>query len=70
MQILPLFKYENHLGQTIISPREPIATSYTTLYRIVADEGKMLTKDDINVAPVVDTYSIEEWKEIDWKEEE
>ena len=59
MQVLPLYKYENTLGQTVISPREPMATSYTTLYRIVAEDGKMLTKDDINVTPVVDTYSIE-----------
>lgn len=70
MQVLPLYKYENTLGQTVISPREPMATSYTTLYRIVAEDGKMLTKDDINVTPVVDTYSIEKWREIDWKEEE
>lgn len=70
MQILSLYRYENHLGQLVISPREPIVTSYATLYRIIAEDGKMLTKDDINVTPVVDTYSTEEWREIDWKEEE
>lgn len=63
MKILKAYKYilNNHSVVSINKPK----TEYTTLYRLIAGEGKMLTLDGEHLTPVIDVESIEGWYEVD-----
>jgi hypothetical protein len=63
MQILKLYKYMRENGGVTVSPNKPDC-EYTEMYRIIADDGKMLTNGDI-VTPCTDVESVEGWEEID-----
>ena len=63
MQIINLYKYAREGGGTTVSPNKP-NTEYTEMYRLVADEGKMLT-NGIVTTPCTDVESVEGWEEID-----
>jgi hypothetical protein len=67
MQIINLYKYIRKDGGTTVSPIKPDC-EYTEMFRLVADEGKILVKDDICTS-CIDTDSIEGWEEIDAPEE-
>lgn len=69
MEIKTLYKYKRAGGGTTISPIKPDC-EYTEMYRIIADEGKVVTKDGINVFSCTDVSSTEGWYEIDAPEEE
>lgn len=64
MEIKNLYKYKRADGGTTISPNKPDC-DYTIMYRIIASEGKVITKDGINVTICADVDSIEGWYEID-----
>ena len=68
MQIIELYRYEREDGGTTVSPVKPDC-EYTTLYRLVADEGMALTNGEV-ITPCIDTTNIEEWTEIEAPEEE
>ena len=63
MQIIKLYKYVRENGGVTVSPNKPDC-DYTEMYRIVADEGKVLINGGI-VTPCIDVESVEGWEEID-----
>ena len=67
MQVITLYKYRRENGGTTVSPIKPDG-EYTTLYRLIADEGKALTNGEA-VVPCVDTEFVHAWEEIDAAEE-
>ena len=69
MKIIPLYRYERPDGGVTVSPDKP-ETEYTELFRIVADEGKAVTKDGTDLRAVVDTGTANGWYEVDMPEEE
>ena len=68
MQTITLYRYEREGGGMTVSPVKPDC-EHTTLFRLVADEGKALTKDGENLTACVDTDSAEGWYEVDAPEE-
>ena len=64
MQTITLYKYQRADGGTTISPVKPNC-EYTEMYRLVADEGKALTKDGENLYPCVDTDTVDGWYEVE-----
>lgn len=67
MQIIPLYKYKRADGGITVSPRKP-ECEYTEMYRLVADEGKVLT-DGETMTSCTDVESVEGWSEIDAPDE-
>ena len=67
MQIINLYRYIRKDGGITVSPVKPDC-EYTEMFRLVADEGKILVKDDICTS-CIDTESTEGWEEIDAPEE-
>ena len=63
MQIIPLYKYERADGGTTVSPIKP-ECEYTEMYRLVADEGKILTNGEITTS-CTDVEIADGWSEID-----
>ena len=61
MEIKTLYRYEREDGGIDISPKQPVG-EYTTLYRLIADEGTELVKGDIRTC-CVDTDTTEGWTE-------
>jgi hypothetical protein len=64
MQIIKLYKYTRADGGTTVSPNEP-NTEYTEMLRLIADEGKALTKDGKEFTPCVDVDRADGWYEVD-----
>lgn len=64
MQTITLYRYEREGGGITVSPVKP-DVEYTGLYRLVADEGKLLTQDGEQLYPCVDVESIDGWYEVD-----
>lgn len=69
MRIINLYKYSREDGGITTSPIKP-ETEYTEMVRLIADEGKDLTKDGENTTPCVDTDSTDGWYEVDSIEKE
>lgn len=63
MEIKTLYRYEREKDKISISPEKP-DNDYTTLYRMVADEGMLLTQDGIKLCSVIDVESTEKWYEV------
>ena len=63
MQIINLYKYIRSDGGVTVSPVKP-ECEYTGMFRIIADEGKVLVKGDI-VTTCADVETIEGWEEIE-----
>ena len=63
MQIITLYRYKREGGGITVSPEKPDC-EYTTLFRLVADEGMVLSKGDV-IAECIDTVDVEEWVEIE-----
>ena len=68
MQTVTLYKYNREGGGVTVSPVKPDA-EYTTLLRLVADEGKALTLDGEYMTCCVDTESADGWYEVDMLED-
>ena len=73
MQNVTLYKYTREDGGITVSPVKPEDTGYTTLSRLIADEGKELVKhpgsDGETRTICVDTDTPDEWIEEDTIEE-
>lgn len=65
MQIINLYKYERVGGGVTVSPVKPENTEYTEMYRLIADEGKALTKDGVNLTSCADVENTDGWYEVD-----
>lgn len=65
MNVIQLYRVENAEGKTTsVSPRKPEEGAYfEDRFRIVADPGKELWKDDINYGTMLDVDSLEGWTE-------
>lgn len=60
-----LYKFTRQDGGVTVSITPPPNNQeYTELFRIIADEDKMLTKDKVNFVSCVDTDSSEGWYEV------
>ena len=71
MQIIPLYKYQREDGGITVSPRDPYPKSYEPMYRIVADDGKILTNGrDTTYCADVPSEEYYDWEEIDAPMEE
>ncbi len=70
MQIITLYKYERENGGITVSPKKP-RVSYTEMYRLIAEEGKVLT-NDITTTTCTDIAKedILMWREIEAPKEE
>lgn len=69
MQKVTLYKYERAIGEITVSPIKPDC-EYTEMLRLVADEGKLLTRDGgENTFGCIDVESADGWEEIDIPEE-
>lgn len=64
MEIINLYRYVRPDGGTDISPVKPEG-DYEILYRIIAAEGKVVSRDNLNFYGVIDTESAEGWLEYD-----
>lgn len=69
MVIKNLYKFNTDNGTTFSLALPEDITEYTLMYRLVADEGKILTKDNNKFYSCIDVtqeqYWNEEWQEID-----
>lgn len=63
MQTINLYKYTRADGGVTVSPIKPDA-EYTEMYRLVADEGKVLVNGEITTT-CADVESTDGWTEID-----
>lgn len=64
MQTIILYRYSRLDGGVTTSPVKPEG-DYTEMYRLVADEGKVLTQDGVEFAACVDVASVDGWYEVD-----
>ena len=72
MTIKELYKYKEG-NRTIVTPdpeRVPKGVSVIQEFRLIADEGKAVTKDGENLYPCIDVKSIDGWYEVDAPEED
>ena len=69
MQIINLYKYTRPDGGVTVSPVRPEG-EYEPMYRLVADEGMVLTKDGENLTSCADVESVIGWYEVETTEGE
>ncbi len=67
MQIKNLYKFKRSDGGTSVSLEKPEELEYTTLFRLIADEGKALTNDGKTFHPCIDTDNTDGWSEVDYE---
>ena len=65
MQVKILYRYERKPNCVTISTEKPLDVEYTETYRLIADEGKILFKGDVETV-CVDTNFIAGWEEKDY----
>ena len=63
MQKIVLYRYARPDGGTTVSPVKPDC-EYTVLYRLVADEGKIISNGK-EATPCIDTETPDEWSELE-----
>lgn len=63
MEIKKLYKYTRPDGGTSTSPVQP-DSEYIEMVRLIADEGKVLTRDSVGFYACIDTDSSEGWYEV------
>ena len=77
MEIKPLYRFLREDGGATESPEKPGGADYTTRYRLIASDGKLLT-DGTTETYCIDVDSADGWSEIDdpetdiredWREE-
>ena len=68
MQIINLYRYTRPDSGVSVSPAKPDG-EYTEMYRLVADDGKLLTNGETETF-CIDTADPTKWSEIDVPEEE
>jgi hypothetical protein len=68
MKDITLYIFKREDGGTTVSPNKPNCEC-TTSHRLVADEGMTLTNDDEHFYSVIDTDSLDGWREVEQTEE-
>lgn len=64
MKKIPIYKYERPDGGTTVSPVRPEHSEYEEMYRLVADEGKILRKGKYGIElNSIEVDNDEEWEE-------
>ena len=63
MEIVNLYRYERDGGGITVSPIQP-EVDYAVMYRLIADEGKVLTKDGQSFTVCADVEEIDGWREV------
>ena len=66
MQKITLYRYTRDDGGVTVSTVKP-ETEYTEAFRLVADEGYLLT-DGVSISPCVDTDNPSAWAEVEGTE--
>lgn len=64
MTIITLYRYIKNNGDTVFSPRRP-NKEHTEYVRLIADDGKILTKDGVTFYHIIDQESQEGWYEVE-----
>ena len=62
MQIKTLYRYERKPNCVTISTEKPLDVESTETYRLIADDGKILFKGDLETV-CVDTDIVDGWQE-------
>jgi hypothetical protein len=71
MQIITLYKYKRADGGITVSPINPHPKKFDSMYRIVADEGKVLTNGITKTTCAdIEIDDFFNWREIDAPMEE
>lgn len=68
MTIKTLYRFIRSDGGVTVTPNVP-EQDYTTLFCLIADEGKILTKDYISFHKSIDVEITEGWSEVGYNEE-
>lgn len=68
MQIITLYRYNIDDGGITVSPIKSDHELYTTMFRIVADEGKLIALDGENTTSCTDAESADGWYEVEDRE--
>ena len=68
MEVITLYRYEREPNKVTVSTEKP-NVEYTEMYRLIADEGKILTDGEIETS-CIDVHGTEGWTEIDAPEPE
>ena len=69
MEIVTLYRFKRESGGITESPDKPNVTDYTTRYRLIASDGKLLTNGTTETY-CIDVDSADGWSEIDDPEED
>lgn len=64
MEIVTLYHFNRESGGVTESPDKPDGAEYTTRYRLIASDGKLLTNGDMETY-CIDVDSADGWSEID-----
>lgn len=67
MELVNLYRYERESGKWTTSPEKPADIPCTLMYRLVADDGKLLTADGEHTTPCadIDVSDLPGWYEVD-----
>ena len=66
MEIRTLYRYEREGGGVTVSPEPPkTKVPYTEMYRIIADEGMLVTRDGKELYSVIDTEIGDGWYDVE-----
>lgn len=68
MQTRRLYRVTRADGGVDVMPTMPDGGEYTMSYRLIADEGHILT-DGTTQTPCVDTATPEAWSEVPWEDD-
>lgn len=70
MTIKNLYKIIRPDGGTTVTPEMPTGMEYTLMYRLIADDGKILTDGETETCCIdVEVEDVDKWTEIDEQEE-
>lgn len=69
MKIKMLYKTVRADGGVTVSPDKPKNEEYSEMFRLIADDGKLLTIDGKNTFLCVDSETADGWYEVDAPEE-
>lgn len=64
-QPVNLYRYHRADGGVTVSPVKPEGVEYTMKLRLIADDGKVLTRDGVETTPCCDVDSVDGWYEVD-----
>lgn len=69
MKVVKLYRTVREDGGVTVSPTKVESGEYTEMFRLIADDGKLLTVNGIDTCPCVDVETVEGWYEVDAPEE-